>query len=191
MDNGPLFRALLGHVYGRAGQKVDALGILKGLTTMSAQRYVSPMDFALIFAGWGMRIRRSNGWRRHTRRATRVPPGSIDVLRQRPLGSASLEPPDARRPTCIALPEQAAGTRRPTIQLRNRRQVSWGRAHSQGIQCSTSRPSRRTPPATIVEVAVATRMDFLPSTARHLASSRLTFSGCPGQRRARLHRIRT
>jgi adenylate cyclase len=53
MDNGPLFRALLGHVYGRAGQKPEALAILKELTTMAAQRYVSPMDFAVIFAGLG------------------------------------------------------------------------------------------------------------------------------------------
>jgi TolB-like protein/DNA-binding winged helix-turn-helix (wHTH) protein/cytochrome c-type biogenesis protein CcmH/NrfG len=53
MNDGPLFRALLGHVYGRAGEKAKALGILKELTTMSTQRYVSPMDFAVIFAGLG------------------------------------------------------------------------------------------------------------------------------------------
>jgi tetratricopeptide (TPR) repeat protein len=53
MNDGPLFRALLGHVYGRAGEKAKALGILKVLTTMSTQRYVSPMDFAVIFAGLG------------------------------------------------------------------------------------------------------------------------------------------
>jgi tetratricopeptide (TPR) repeat protein len=53
MNDGPLFRALLGHVYGRAGEKAKALGILKELTAMSTQRYVSPMDFAVIFAGLG------------------------------------------------------------------------------------------------------------------------------------------
>ena len=53
MNDGPLFRALLGHVYGRAGERAKALGILKELTTMSTQRYVSPMDFAVIFAGLG------------------------------------------------------------------------------------------------------------------------------------------
>jgi len=49
----PLFRALLGHVYGRSGEKEQAFGILKELTTMSTQRYISPMDFAVIFAGLG------------------------------------------------------------------------------------------------------------------------------------------
>ena len=53
MSEGPLFRALLGHVYGRAGERAKALGILKELTTMSMQRYVTPMDFAVIFAGLG------------------------------------------------------------------------------------------------------------------------------------------
>ncbi|MGH9627356.1 MAG: tetratricopeptide repeat protein, partial [Bryobacteraceae bacterium] len=53
MNDGPLFRALLGHVYGQAGEKPKALGILKELTTMSTQRYVSPMDFAVVFAGLG------------------------------------------------------------------------------------------------------------------------------------------
>jgi tetratricopeptide (TPR) repeat protein len=53
MNDGPLFRALLGHVYGQAGEKAKALGILKELTTMSTQRYVSPMDFAVVFVGLG------------------------------------------------------------------------------------------------------------------------------------------
>jgi TolB-like protein/DNA-binding winged helix-turn-helix (wHTH) protein/Flp pilus assembly protein TadD len=53
MDNGPLFRALLGHVYGRAGDKEKARGILNGLTAMARQRFVSPMDFAILYAGTG------------------------------------------------------------------------------------------------------------------------------------------
>jgi TolB-like protein/Flp pilus assembly protein TadD len=53
MSDGPLFRALLGHVFARAGDKAKARGVLKELTTMSTQRYVSPMDFAVIFAGLG------------------------------------------------------------------------------------------------------------------------------------------
>jgi TolB-like protein/DNA-binding winged helix-turn-helix (wHTH) protein/Tfp pilus assembly protein PilF len=53
VDDGPLFRALLSHVYGRSGDKAGAFSILKELTTMSAQRYVSPMDFAVIYAGLG------------------------------------------------------------------------------------------------------------------------------------------
>jgi len=53
MDDGPVFRALLGHVYGRSGERAEALGILKELATMSRQRYVSPVDFAVVYAGLG------------------------------------------------------------------------------------------------------------------------------------------
>src|ERR1035437_7066360 len=53
MNDGPLFRALLGHVYGRAGNRAKALVILDELTIMrmAKQRFVSPMDFALGYAG--------------------------------------------------------------------------------------------------------------------------------------------
>jgi TolB-like protein/DNA-binding winged helix-turn-helix (wHTH) protein/Tfp pilus assembly protein PilF len=53
MNNGPLFRALLGHVYGRAGNRAKAAGMLDELTAMSKQRYVSPVDFAMVYAGLG------------------------------------------------------------------------------------------------------------------------------------------
>jgi len=53
MNDGPLFRALLGHVYGRAGERAKALRILEELATMSRQRYVSPVDFAVVHAGLG------------------------------------------------------------------------------------------------------------------------------------------
>jgi TolB-like protein/DNA-binding winged helix-turn-helix (wHTH) protein/Flp pilus assembly protein TadD len=53
MNNGPLFRALLGHVYGRAGDRPKALRILDDLATMFGQRFVSPMDFAIVYAGLG------------------------------------------------------------------------------------------------------------------------------------------
>jgi hypothetical protein len=53
MNDGPLFRALLGHVYGRAGERGKALGILEEITTMAKQRYVPPMDFAVAYAGLG------------------------------------------------------------------------------------------------------------------------------------------
>jgi TolB-like protein/DNA-binding winged helix-turn-helix (wHTH) protein len=55
MNDGPLFRALLGHVYGRAGNRAKALGILDELTIMrmAKQRFVSPMDFAIVYAGMG------------------------------------------------------------------------------------------------------------------------------------------
>jgi TolB-like protein/DNA-binding winged helix-turn-helix (wHTH) protein/Flp pilus assembly protein TadD len=53
MNKGPLFRGLLGHVYGRAGDRAKAGGILDELAAMSKQRFVSPMDFAVVYAGLG------------------------------------------------------------------------------------------------------------------------------------------
>jgi len=53
MNDGPLFRGLLGHVYGRAGDRAKALSILEELTAMARQRYVSPVDFAVVYAGLG------------------------------------------------------------------------------------------------------------------------------------------
>ena len=53
MNDGPLFRALLGHVYGRAGDKAKALEILDELTRMASTRFVSPVEFAMLYAGMG------------------------------------------------------------------------------------------------------------------------------------------
>lgn len=53
MNSGPLFRALLGHVYGRSGDRPKALYLLDELAAMSKQRFVSPVDFAVVYAGLG------------------------------------------------------------------------------------------------------------------------------------------
>ncbi len=53
MEDGPTFRALLGHVYGLAGERTKALQILADLTATSKRRNVSPMNFALVYAGLG------------------------------------------------------------------------------------------------------------------------------------------
>ena len=53
MNDGPLFRALLGYVYARAGDRPKAFGILEELTRISKQTFVSPMDFAILYAGMG------------------------------------------------------------------------------------------------------------------------------------------
>jgi tetratricopeptide (TPR) repeat protein len=55
VNSGPLFRGLLGHVYGLAGKRADALAVLDKLTFMAKQRFVSPMDFAIVYAGLGER----------------------------------------------------------------------------------------------------------------------------------------
>jgi tetratricopeptide (TPR) repeat protein len=51
MEDGPTFRALLGHVYGLAGERAKALAILADLKAMSSRRNVSPMNFVLVYAG--------------------------------------------------------------------------------------------------------------------------------------------
>jgi hypothetical protein len=48
-----VFLALLAHVYGRAGDKPKALAILNELQTMAKERYVTPGDFAIVYAGLG------------------------------------------------------------------------------------------------------------------------------------------
>ena len=48
-----MLRALLGHVYGLTGEISKARRILDDLTALSGQRYVSPMDFAIVYAGMG------------------------------------------------------------------------------------------------------------------------------------------
>lgn len=53
MADGPLFRGYLGYVYGQSGEQVKALGISKELTILSNQQFVSPVDFALVYAGLG------------------------------------------------------------------------------------------------------------------------------------------
>jgi TolB-like protein/DNA-binding winged helix-turn-helix (wHTH) protein/tetratricopeptide (TPR) repeat protein len=51
----PLFKALLSHAYGLAGERTKALSILEEIKLLSKQQYVSPMDFAIIYLGLGDR----------------------------------------------------------------------------------------------------------------------------------------
>jgi TolB-like protein/DNA-binding winged helix-turn-helix (wHTH) protein len=53
MNDGPLFQALLGHVYGISGDRTKALQVLGMLGKLSKERYVSPVDFAVVYAGLG------------------------------------------------------------------------------------------------------------------------------------------
>jgi TolB-like protein len=51
MSRGPVFRALLGHVYALAGERKKALGTLEELKALSKEGYVSPVDFAIVYSG--------------------------------------------------------------------------------------------------------------------------------------------
>jgi TolB-like protein len=53
MSDVPLFRGLLGHVQGLADQRERALDSIEVLKTMGKTMYVSPMDFAIVYAGLG------------------------------------------------------------------------------------------------------------------------------------------
>jgi TolB-like protein len=46
-------RGALGNVYGRAGKVRDAEAVLQELFELQGARYISPLDFALIYAGLG------------------------------------------------------------------------------------------------------------------------------------------
>ena len=52
MSGNPIMSAMLANVYGLAGQRSDALQLLEEHTRIK-QRYVSPVDFAVIYAGLG------------------------------------------------------------------------------------------------------------------------------------------
>ena len=53
LADGSVFRALLGHAYGRMGERGKALEKLKEIEDIAAKRYVSPIDFAVVQAGLG------------------------------------------------------------------------------------------------------------------------------------------
>lgn len=53
MSDAPLFDALLGHVYGLAGERTKARRVLDELTNLSRRTYISPIDFAIVHAGLG------------------------------------------------------------------------------------------------------------------------------------------
>ena len=59
LDEDPLPRALLGHLYAKIGQKEEALEILKQLSELRAsskQRNVSPYNLALVHIGLGKKM---------------------------------------------------------------------------------------------------------------------------------------
>jgi TolB-like protein len=51
--DGPIVRGALGFIYGRAGDRAKAHETLKVLDGMAKQRYVTPVEFATVYAGLG------------------------------------------------------------------------------------------------------------------------------------------
>jgi len=50
---GAMYVAMLGHAYGRAGDRAAALDALKQLDSLSREKYVSPLDFSILHVGLG------------------------------------------------------------------------------------------------------------------------------------------
>lgn len=55
LSDSPIYRALLGHAYGLIGDRVKALSTLDDLAMLSGQRYISPLDIAVVYTGMGER----------------------------------------------------------------------------------------------------------------------------------------
>jgi TolB-like protein/Tfp pilus assembly protein PilF/predicted Ser/Thr protein kinase len=55
LSDGSIYRALLANAYASAGQRGKALDILEQIKALSKQRYVSPIDMAVIYTGLGDR----------------------------------------------------------------------------------------------------------------------------------------
>jgi TolB-like protein/tetratricopeptide (TPR) repeat protein len=56
LGNGnPVFLATLGHTYGVAGRRGDALRVLGELSALAEQRYVSPAEFVFVHVGLGQK----------------------------------------------------------------------------------------------------------------------------------------
>ena len=51
LNGSALYRALLGHVYGLAGESARALAVVEALKAIAREHFVSPMDFAIVYAG--------------------------------------------------------------------------------------------------------------------------------------------
>ena len=85
---GPLYLAALGYVFGSAGRRSEALGIIERLKAAASVRYVSPLDIAMVYSGLGD-TESAFGWleKAYQERATRIeelPEPAFDALRSDP-----------------------------------------------------------------------------------------------------------
>lgn len=85
---GTLSRAFLGHAYGRAGETVKAKNVLHELTEMAGERYVSPVDLAIVYTGLGDHnaafLWLERAYRERVMRIQELPDATFDSLRADP-----------------------------------------------------------------------------------------------------------
>ena len=85
---GTSYRALLANAYALAGERAKALGILDELKAVSKQRYVSPLDIAVIYTGLGDRDSAfqwlENSYQERVMRIQELPQPMFDSLRSDP-----------------------------------------------------------------------------------------------------------
>jgi TolB-like protein/Tfp pilus assembly protein PilF len=85
---GAMYVAMLGHVYGRAGNRAAALDALKQLDSLARDRYVSPLDFSIVHVGLGD-VESALAWLERAidervMRVTELHTATFDALRDQP-----------------------------------------------------------------------------------------------------------
>jgi tetratricopeptide (TPR) repeat protein len=85
---GSLSRALLGNAYARAGETLKAKTVLRELNEISRERYVSPIDLAIVYTGLGDRnaafLWLERAYRERVMRIQELPDATFDSLRSDP-----------------------------------------------------------------------------------------------------------
>jgi TolB-like protein/DNA-binding winged helix-turn-helix (wHTH) protein/tetratricopeptide (TPR) repeat protein len=88
LSDGPIYRGQLAHAYALAGNRAKALEILEQLKTLSKEKYVVPVDIAIIYTGLGDRNSAfqwlEKAYQERTARITELSEPHFDSLRSDP-----------------------------------------------------------------------------------------------------------
>ena len=88
LSDGPLYRGQLANAYAVTGNRAKALEILEQLKALSKERYVVPVDIAIIYTGLGDRDSAfqwlEKAYQEHAARITEVSEPHFDSLRSDP-----------------------------------------------------------------------------------------------------------
>ncbi len=88
LSDGPIYRGQLAHAYALAGKRAKALKILEQLKALSKEKYVAPVDIAIIYTGVGDRNAAfqwlEKAYQERTARITELSEPHFDSLRSDP-----------------------------------------------------------------------------------------------------------